>query len=243
MYNDIRPQPFQLLPEGIKNLLIINGLLFFGTEVLEGYGIKLRDILGLHLPQSAAFAFYQPITHLFMHAGIGHLLFNMLTLWMFGSTLENIWGTKRFLLFFFLSGLGAAFIHYLVTYLVEIRPILDAIDGQLRTASGAEVMYLEDQRAQVLSAPNIIGASGGISGVWIAFAYLFPNSLLYLYFLFPIKAKYLAIFYVVYELYAAFSQMALNSGDNVAHFAHLGGMLFGFIAVKYIFQTNRNHFY
>ncbi len=243
MHNDIRPQPFQLLPDGIKNLLIINGLLYFGTVVLEGYGINLKEILGLHLPQSKAFAFYQPITHLFMHAGIGHLLFNMLTLWMFGNVLENLWGTKRFLLFFFLSGLGAAFIHYLVTYLIDIRPIISAIDGQLRTASGADVSYLLDQRDQVLSAPNIIGASGGISGVWIAFAYLFPNSLLYIYFLFPIKARYLAIFYVVFELYSAFNQIAGRSNDNIAHFAHLGGMLFGYIAVKYIFQTNRNHFY
>lgn len=243
MYNDIRPQPFQLLPEGIKNLLIINGLMFFGTVVLEGYGINLTQMLGLHLPQSKAFAFYQPITHLFMHGGIGHLLFNMLTLWMFGSVLENLWGTKRFLLFFFLSGLGAAFIHYLVTYLIDIRPIINAIDNQLRTATGGEETYLMEQRDLVLSSPNIIGASGGISGVWIAFAYLFPNSLLYLYFLVPVKAKYMAAFYVVYELYSAFNQIATNSGDNVAHFAHLGGMLFGYIAVKFIFQTNRNHFY
>jgi membrane associated rhomboid family serine protease len=131
----------------------------------------------------------------------------------------------------------------LVTYLIDIRPIISAIDGQLRTASGADVSYLLDQRDQVLSAPNIIGASGGISGVWIAFAYLFPNSLLYIYFLFPIKARYLAIFYVVFELYSAFNQIAGRSNDNIAHFAHLGGMLFGYIAVKYIFQTNRNHFY
>ena len=174
-----------------------------------------------------------------MHGGLGHLFFNMLSLWMFGSVLENYWGSKRFLNFFFISGLGAAFIHYLILYFVELKPAIDLVDLQLKTASNLDVFKLEQTKDAILGAPNILGASGGIAGILVAFAYLFPNSEIYLYFLLPIKAKYAVIAYIAFELYQA---VQFNPNDNVAHFAHLGGMLFGFIAVK-IFNNNRNIFY
>jgi membrane associated rhomboid family serine protease len=238
---EFRPQPFQMLPEVIKNLLIINVLLFFGTYVLEGYNIDLVSILGLHLPGSSQFKIWQPITHLFMHGSFGHLFFNMFTLFMFGTVLENIWGPKRFLSFFLISGLGAAVLHYLVVYFVEMRPELIPFDNALaKVTDQAKRLDLLAMRDQFLSKPTIVGASGGIAGILIAFAYLFPNSLLYLYFFVPIKAKYLAIFYVLYELYQAVS---FNPYDNVAHFAHLGGMLAGFITVKYIYNKDKRYFY
>lgn len=149
-------------------------------------------------------------------------------------------GPKRFLNFYLITGLGAAFLHYVVVYLIDLQPVLEQLNRQLSTASGAEVGYLESQKAYVLNLPNIIGASGAVAGVWIAFAYLFPNSTLYLFFAFPVKAKYLAGFYVVYELWQA---VQFNPNDNVAHFAHLGGMLFGFLIVRYWYRSDRTNFY
>ncbi len=235
----IKPNGFEVLPPVTKNILIICGLLFMATFVAQNYGIDLQDKLGLHFPLSSQFKLYQIVTHLFMHGGLGHLFFNMLSLWMFGSVLENYWGSKRFLNFFLISGLGAAFIHYLILYFVELKPAIDLVELQLKTASNLDVFKLQQTKDAILGAPNILGASGGIAGILVAFAYLFPNSEIYLYFLLPIKAKYAIIAYIAFELYQA---VQFNPNDNVAHFAHLGGMLFGFIAVK-IFNNNRNIFY
>ncbi len=241
MSTQFSPGRFEFLPVVVKNILIINGLFFLGTIAMaNAMRVDLVDIFGLRLPGASEFRLWQPITHLFMHGSFGHIFFNMFSFWMFGSVLENIWGPKRFLNFYLITGLGAAFLHYVVVYLIDLQPVLEQLNRQLSTASGAEVGYLESQKVYVLNLPNIIGASGAVAGVWIAFAYLFPNSTLYLFFAFPVKAKYLAGFYVVYELWQA---VQFNPNDNVAHFAHLGGMLFGFLIVRYWYRSDRTNFY
>lgn len=275
-YQQYRPSQFKLLPDAVKNLLIINGLFFLATYVLgEQFGISLEKELGLYYFESELFRPFQLITHLFMHGNFMHIFSNMFALWMFGSALENHWGPKRFLLFYFVTGLGAAFIHTLTTGydLYVLRSTVEAFDNapslesfirftrenipgdyqspfnQLAdmwerdpVAGGeyiANAKSLMDQLiAFKLNIPTV-GASGAVFGVLLAFGMLFPNNLIYLYFAIPIKAKYFVIFYGLFELYNGFQN---NPQDNVAHFAHLGGMLFGFVLIKY-WNRNSKHFY
>jgi len=234
MNTPISPGRFEFLPPVVKNMVIINGLFFLGTYVFQtSFGLDFIEMLGMHLPGSEAYGFWQPITHLFMHGSLEHLIFNMFSFWMFGSILENVWGSTRFLSFYVMAGLGAAFLHYLIVFLVDIRPVLQTIENQMANADALGLVALEQQKAALMSAPNIIGASGAVAAIWIAFATLFPNSYLYLFFFVPVKAKYLAGIYVVIELWAA---LQANPNDNIAHYAHLGGMLFGFIMVRWFYQ-------
>jgi membrane associated rhomboid family serine protease len=238
MSNSISPDRFEFLPPLVKNIIIINGLCYLGTYVLKtSLGLNLVDILGMHLPGSKAFAYWQPLTHLFMHGSFDHLLFNMFSFWMFGSILENVWGSSRFMIFYVVAGIGAAFLHYLVIFLMDVGPELQKIDEQIKSADASVLLSLESRKEDLLNAPNIIGASGAVAGIWIAFAYMFPNSYLYLFFFVPIKAKYLAMMYVVFELWAV---LQANPSDPVAHFAHLGGMFFGFAMVRWIERSDSN---
>lgn len=235
MNSPISPGRFEFLPPVVKNMVIINGLFFLGTYVFQtSLGIDLIDKLGMHLPSSEAYGFWQPITHLFMHGSLEHLIFNMFSFWMFGSILENVWGSSRFLSFYVMAGIGAAFLHYLIVFLVDIRPILLSIENQMVHADALGLVALENQKAALLSAPNIIGASGAVAGIWIAFATMFPNSYLYLFFFLPVKAKYLAGIYVGFELLAA---LQADPSDNIAHYAHLGGMLFGYVMVRWFHRN------
>ncbi len=280
MLNQNRPGGFQVLPYVTKNILVINVVLFLLTMFFQGK-IDLVDLLGMHLPGADSFKPYQVISHIFMHGSIGHIFFNMLIFWIFGSVLENIWGAKRFLNFYLITGLGAAFLHYGVVYL-QMKPDLDALqmfldnpsignlDGFIGFMSENENfanyfagMYnryypafmidpespkaISDMRllvmevkAAYMDGPNIIGASGAVAGVMIAYAYLFPNTELYLYFIIPVKAKFLAIAYIAYELYQVYLN---NPYDNIAHWAHLGGALFGFLIVRFWFNSDRKSFY
>ena len=245
MSQQFQPSRFDILPIITKNIIIINGLFFLGTLALgTQMGIDLIDWLGLRFPASDAFQWWQPVTHLFMHGDFGHLLFNMFSFWMFGSVLEQVWGQRRFLQFYLITGLGAAFLHYLVVYLVNIAPDLQSLQHQLSIAEaeGNNRLAMEVLREmeKVRSAPNIIGASGAVAGIWMAFAYLFPNSSLYLFFFIPVKAKYLALIYFLFELGAA---MKFDENDNVAHFAHLGGMLMGLMMVHWVYRRDRTQFY
>ncbi|MFN3528857.1 MAG: rhomboid family intramembrane serine protease [Bacteroidia bacterium] len=241
MSNQFSPGRFDVLPLVVKNILILNGLFFLATYVLQtSYGIDLIAQLGLRFPGASKFRIWQPITHLFMHGSINHILFNMFSFWMFGSVLENVWGSKRFLNFYIITGLGAATLHYLIVFFIDLLPILNQIDLDMVTASGTKTVYLERYRAAILNRPNIIGASGAVAGIWMAFAYLFPNSTLYLFFALPVKAKYLMAAYIVIELYQA---LRFDPTDQVAHFAHLGGILFGFVIVKYLYANDRRNFY
>ncbi len=244
-----QPTRFNILPEVIRNLLIINGLFFFGSLVLQSaFGIHLNRILGLYVPGSEHFRPYQLVTHMFMHGNLGHIFFNMFALWMFGNMLENVWGGRRFLIYYMATGLGAAVIHLGWNYLELMQVIRNVSphDVQIVLDRGAEVLmrgqnYLDPGMARlnlIYNTPTV-GASGAVFGILLAFGMLFPDTRIYLYFAFPIKAKYFVIGYGLLEL---FNGIANDPSSNVAHFAHLGGMLFGFILIKY-WQNKYGHRY
>ena len=226
-----RPGNFSELPEVVKNLLILNGLFFLATVSLNNLGIDLVKILGLHQFQSPDFRPHQLVTHLFMHGNFTHLFFNMFALWMFGKILENVWGSKRFLIYYMITGIGAASIHLLISQ-YQIISISNQIPEMVNLAIEGRynpTIPISKKLTQLIITPTV-GASGAVFGLLLAFGMLFPNALLYLYFAIPIKAKYFVIGYGLIELYAGISN---NPADNVAHFAHLGGMIFGFFLIKY----------
>jgi membrane associated rhomboid family serine protease len=277
-YENYRPSRFRLLPEVVKNLLIINGIMFFAAMYVfpQALGIDLAKAFGLHYIGSEQFRWYQFITHLFMHGSWAHILSNMFALWMFGNVLENYWGGKRFLTFYFITGLGAAFIHSVILIYdmsvmrQEVAAYMQypSVDSFLRLFSEngnpfaynadfqnfmgawiiqpANMQLIDESRywAQALMQFKVnvptVGASGAVFGVLLAYGMLFPNTYIYLYFAIPVKAKYFVIFYGLMELYFGIQS---NPGDNVAHFAHLGGMLFGFILIKFWNRRNRDYFY
>lgn len=224
MSQQFRPSgSFSILPPVIKNLIFINVILFLLKLALKGMNIDLDSILGLFYWESPYFKIWQPLTHIFMHANFTHLLFNMIALWMFGSTIENVLGTKKFLTLYFVCGLGAAFCQSMV-YHFQLKDLVTLIHNY------------PNQYGAFLTNPNsplntpMVGASGAIYGILFAFGYLFPNALIYVYFLIPIKAKYFVAIFAAIEL---FSGLKNNMNDNIAHFAHLGGMLFAFILLSY----------
>ncbi len=226
-----RPNRF---PPVIKNLIIINVLVFIAQSTLGGGTNRIENLFALHDIHSIFFEPHQLLTHMFMHGNLTHLLFNMLALWMFGSMLENYWGAKRFLQFYLISGLGAAVLHLVVLYF-EMEPIVQAVKT---LPAHQQLEYIESPMYKVNIAT--VGASGAVFGCLAAFGYLFPNSLIYVYFLFPIKAKWFVILYGALELSLAVQNSA---GDNVAHFAHLGGAITGFIIVWIWNKTNRKTLY
>ena len=233
------PGNFNELPVVVKNLLIINGLLFLATISLNNLGIDLVKIFGLHQFQSNDFRPHQIITHLFMHGSFTHLFFNMFALWMFGKILENIWGQKKFLIYYMITGIGAAAIH-LIFCQYQIINISNQIPDLVNIAIEGKYnpsIPLSKKLTQLVITPTV-GASGAVFGLLLAFGMLFPNALLYLYFAIPIKAKYFVIGYGLIELYAGISN---NPADNVAHFAHLGGMIFGYFLIKY-WKQDTNYF-
>jgi len=218
---------FQSLPTVTKNILIINILLFGATWLFERQGIDLTNVLGLHYFAAPAFRPFQFVTYMFMHGNILHIFFNMYAVFMFGAILENVWGPKRFLFYYIFTGLGAAAIQLLVYYF-EITPNLTHINEVLaQTKDYVEQSKIIDIRSEYLNRYVVIGASGSLFGLLIAFGMIFPNSELMLMFIpIPIKAKYFVMGYGAIEL---FSGIRNNAADDVAHFAHIGGMLFGFI--------------
>ena len=276
MYQEYRPSSFQILPPVVKNLLIINGLFYFANWVMQNkFNFDFIEYLGLYFPESQKFRSYQLVTHLFMHGSFLHLISNMFALWMFGNMLENLWGSKRFLTYYLVTGLGAAMVHLLFTW-YEIDQMRSAVMSYAATADissfqiflkkifgnthpevlnnfvsswqmNPENLSLKKQSVdfaysllgEKIDVPTV-GASGAVLGVLLAFGMLFPNTILYLYFALPIKAKYFVALYGLFELYSGFEN---KPGDNVAHFAHLGGMLFGFILIKIWSKYNRKNFY
>ncbi|MBV9963828.1 MAG: rhomboid family intramembrane serine protease [Parafilimonas sp.] len=231
---EFRQTRFEILPPVIKNLIIINVLVFIiqrtfshGTDNIT----VVENLFALHAWQSPLFKPWQFFTYLFLHGSIEHILFNMYALWMFGSVLENLWGPKKFLIFYFVCGIGAALCHMTVLYF-EIRPGVEAF-YQLSGGQQQEVI-------NELYEPTL-GASGAIFGCLAAFGYLFPNSLMYIIFVpIPVKAKWIVIAYIGIELFLALKNSA---GDNVAHVAHLGGAIFGLILVYFWNKNNRQRFY
>jgi membrane associated rhomboid family serine protease len=226
---------FQSMPPVIKNLIIVNALIFFAQYIFGNNPFGwINNTFALHDIRSEHFKPHQIITHLFMHGSLAHLFFNMLPLWMFGGMLENVWGSKRFLIFYVLCGLGAAILHLAVLY-AELTPIyaeLQQAGSQIGESDYYTGLYYQ------VNTPTV-GASGAVFGCLAAFGYLFPNSLV-LYFFIPMKAKWFVLMYAGIELWYGVRNSA---GDNVAHWAHLGGALVGFLLVLYWNKRNRRHFY
>lgn len=249
--SNFRPSTLSVLPPVVKNLLIINGLCFLMNKVAEArFGQDLNGMLGLYFPLSGSFHFYQLFTHVFMHGSFTHLAFNMFSLWMFGSTLENYWGPMRFATYYFVTALGSAILHSLVNLYQFNQLTADLDASQIMEVMQQGRALLEqgmNYTLPVLGKLNLlvniptVGASGAVFGLLLAFGMLFPNTELLLLFLpIPIKAKYFVMLYGALELYQG---IANNPADNVAHFAHLGGMLFGFIMIRFWNKRNRNTFY
>ncbi|MBX3254231.1 MAG: rhomboid family intramembrane serine protease [Chitinophagaceae bacterium] len=235
---EIRPGRFEIVPLVIKNLLIINGLVFLAQVVLSNNSsFSIENYFALHDVRSVYFKPHQLVSYLFLHGGFEHLLMNMFALWIFGSKLENYWGAKRFLIFYTLCGIGAGLLHLGVLYF-EQMPIAELVKT-LPIAEQEELLYNPRYK---LNIPTV-GASGSVFGCLFAFGYLFPNTTVWVPLLMlpiPIRAKWLVIIYGAMELYLGVKNSA---GDNIAHWAHLGGALIGFLLVFYWNKTNRRTFY
>lgn len=198
------------IPVVTKNIIIIN-VIFFIATYYAGFTSMFLKYLPLYYIESAFFKPWQLVTHMFMHGSFTHILFNMFGVWMFGSRLEQVWGAKKYLNFYLLTGLGAAILNMLVQY-----------------------YQVSEGVASVNS--SVLGASGALFGILVAFAMYWPNTELYIMFIpVPIKAKWLVIGYAAFELFSGFS--GFQSG--IAHFAHLGGALTGFLIVKFWNKNNR----
>ena len=280
-------RPFSGITPAVKALIILNVAMYFLAIFLnQVLHINTADLLGLHLPQSHYWAPWQYITHMFMHGGgeellrgrifegLSHLFFNMFALFMFGRILESVWGTKRFLIFYFVCGIGAGALNSLVGWF-EVRHMMEqyatfqttptpsiladfvksqighpapwiweVIDNWINNPNSPEYIEAGKQLFERIIDLKInipmVGASGAIFGILLAFGMLFPNTELFLMFIpVPIKAKYFVIGYGLLEFFLGIQNSA---SDNVAHFAHLGGMLFGFFMVKY-WKKKKKKFY
>ena len=191
--NQYRPSAFGGLPVVTKNIIIINVILFLFTQILASTnGISLTDYFGLHYYLAPAFKPHQFITYIFMHGSVSHLLFNMIGVYVFGQVLEQVWGPKRYLIFYVLTGLGAALAQYIIMHF-EISSLLISVNSQIENSFNTEERtYFMNQKFEFIESLNyhvIVGASGSLFGLLGAFGLLFPNRQLYLYFLFPVKAK------------------------------------------------------
>ena len=219
MYQQYSPPKFNILPPVCKNLLIINVIAFLATYVFRMRGIDLSDIFGLHFFASDNHYFWQYITYAFFHDNFSHLFFNLFAVWMFGYTLENIWGQKRFIIFCLVSCLGAALAQQ-ITYYFMYSDLVNGVYSGVNIGNGITI-----STAEFLNNLNTIGASGVVFGLLAAFGAMFPNSTIYLYFFIPLKTKWFVIGYIVLELINGIS----TPSDGVAHFAHLGGAVAGLI--------------
>lgn len=218
------------LPAVTKNLLIINVLCFFGYVVAERYGIDLNDLFGLHFFLASDFNLGQLVSYMFMHADFRHIFFNMFAVWMFGRTLEHVMGPKRFLTYYMVCGIGAGLVQEVVQY-IQYATVLSQYDG---VNTGLTVISMEEY----LNLMTTVGASGAVYGILLAFGMMFPNTNMFVFPLpFPIKAKFFVIGYAVIEVLMGFG----SSGDGIAHFAHLGGMIFGFLLIMYWRKKNKNN--
>ncbi len=233
MNTELRPGgSFQVLPPVIKNLLIINALVWLAQVTVGKQGmVPMENLFALHYVKSELYKPWQFVTYMFLHDpnNFFHILFNMFALWMFGSTLENLWGTKRFLLFYLICGVGAAIVHMGALWYDNSTWLNYYQQGQI---SESDLMML-------LNIPTM-GASGAVMGIFAAFAYTFPNSrMLILPIPFPIKAKWAMIGLIGFDLIGGFS----NRQGGVAHFAHVGGAAVGILVLILWNKNNRKTFY
>jgi len=234
------------MPPVVKNIIIINAVMLLMTYIIQATtGTDLNSILGLYFPKSEFFRSWQVVTHMFMHGGFVHLLFNMFALWMFGRVLEQVWGPKRFLIYYLVTGLGAAFFFELVQWIQynKVMNLLSPEQLQYVYDSGIEAIsqgknFSDAQMGQLNSILNVpvVGASGAVYGVLLAFGMLFPNTqLMFIFPPIPVKAKYVVIGYAAIELYLAIT----SPGSGIAHTAHLGGMIFGYLLIRYWRKTTK----
>jgi membrane associated rhomboid family serine protease len=232
------------LPPVVKNIIFINVLMLLAAYASQSvFGLDLNSKLGLYFPKSEQFMPVQIVTHMFMHAGFWHIFFNMYALYIFGGALESVWGPKRFFIYYIVCGLGAAFTHELViafqyNHMAQslspenLQIVLK--EGTAYFMKGQGFIDPAMQKLQILLNTPTVGASGAIFGVLLAFGVLFPNTQLLLIIPpIPIKAKYFVLIYGAIELYLAVTQ----PGSNIAHAAHLGGMLFGYLLIRYWRRT------
>ena len=228
MYQYNRGGFFASIPLVIKNIIIINAFMLILTMINREFMI---EHFALFYPASAFFKPWQILTHIFMHGNFGHLLFNMYALWMFGSVLEQLWGPKKFLLYYLITGLGAAALHMGVQW-IEASSLVNAINE-----NGADAMNALTRYRILMNTPTV-GASGAVYGILLAYGMLFPNNELRIIFLpIALKAKYFVIIFAVIELI-----LGLVGGGNIAHFAHLGGMIFGYFLIRYWKKRNKLYY-
>ncbi|MEE1183920.1 MAG: rhomboid family intramembrane serine protease [Paludibacteraceae bacterium] len=234
-YKPINPN----FPPVVKNLIIINVLAWIASITLPRFGVDLVDLLGLHYWESEQFNLIQLVTYMFLHdtSSISHLFFNMFGIWMFGKNIELYWGPKKFLTFYFVSGIGAAIIQELV-WMYSLHPVLDAFNQYANTKDASLLMpYLNGLtenmhipmsklwalKEQFLNMHVTVGASGALFGILLGFAVLFPQArMVMIFFPVPIRAPYFVAIYAAAELFMG----VIPSSDGIAHFAHLGGMIF-----------------
>lgn len=266
------------MPTAVKNLLIINIIAFLAVYLLPQYDID--QWFGLHYYMADSFGFWQFITYMFLHSGFSHIFFNMFALYMFGAWLEQLWGTKRFLIYYFITGIGAGLVQEVALYF-DLKPFIESVTAFLNSGTNSEIQSLLEQyvapfsvdssvliskfidsynavvhtdpaqgmalarqffmeyQTMYLDAKVTVGASGAVFGLLLAFGMMFPNARLMLLIPpIPIKAKYFVIGYGAIELIGGIADFNF---DNVAHWAHLGGMLFGFFLIRH-WKKNLNQF-
>lgn len=235
------------ITETVKHLLIINGIFFFATNAL---GPFFTDLMALHFYLNPSFQVWQPVTHMFMHGSFNHILFNMFGLWMFGSPLEQLWGRQKFLFYYFSTGLGAAALQMIV-YAFQFHSVSEVLNaagytttniidsiaiGRLNPEWLAHVSRTQIQAAYDVYTTSMVGASGALYGIIVAFAFIFPNVNLYLIFIpIPIKAKYFVPLLILGDLFFGFTSYSLGP---IAHFAHVGGAFTGFM-MMYFWRRNQ----
>lgn len=217
---------FDRIPPVVKNLIIINVIMYVATLLI---GNVMYEKFSLFYIGSNWFKPYQFLTHMFMHGGFFHILFNMYTLFIFGSVLENVWGGKKFLFYYLVTGIGAALVHSGVMF-IEASSLMNSYE--------AGNMMAQIKLSQIYNTPTV-GASGAIYGLLLAYGMLFPNNIMQLFFPpIALKAKYFVLIFGALELFLGLS----DSGSNIAHFAHLGGMIFGYFLIVYWRKNNRMYY-
>ncbi|AXP81424.1 Rhomboid protease GluP [Mariniflexile rhizosphaerae] len=246
------------ISETVKHLIIINVIMFVGTLTIGG-GVLFYDWFALHFPKNESFQYWQIITHMFMHGGGMHLFFNMFALWMFGSPVEHVLGSKRFLFIYFSAGLGAVALqlgYYYFQYIPSYNSLIvsglnsDQIHYMLTTSKVLEgvtqTQFLELQGIFQVFNASMVGASGCLMGIMAAFGMMNPNAELMLIFLpIPIKAKYFIPGIIILDLISGITGQSFFSPSNTAYMAHVGGALTGFLIMWYWKknQFNKNRWY
>ena len=214
------------IPTVTKNLLIINVLAYLVGMVFGIHSGGFNDLFGLHFFLAPDFGVYQLVTYMFMHASLSHLFFNMFALWMFGCIVERTWGARKFLFYYMACGIGAGLLQEVAQFVQFYMLAAENIHG----FSVSQIMTVAKASAAGINLWTTVGASGAIYGILLAFGMLYPEERMFIFPLpVPIKAKFFVVGYAAIELFMAFS----TSGDGVAHLAHLGGMLFGFLLIRY----------